>query len=499
MRYCYSFVAAILLVPALASVEAGDNELPIPIGGRLELMVGRHLVESFTGDARLELHHPTIQDIALNHDAAWEGSGSNFHTVFRDGDLYRMYYRGAQFTTTGGKLKEDHPQFTCYAESRDGIHWEKPKLGLFEFNGSKENNIIWASGRATHNFAPFKDSRPGVPKDERYKALAYAAKGRGLGVLASADGIRWRWLSEEPVITKGRFDSQNIAFWDTARNEYRAYYRDFRDGFRDIRTASSKDFSTWTEGEWVDYGDSPRQHIYTNQISPYYRAPHVLIGLPTRYQDHGKLEWMMKLPEAKHRKLRSAASNRYGTALTDTLLMSSHDRRTFSRWNEAFIPPGLERPGTWNYGQLFTAAGLVETKPRSEGLPNELSIYATEGGWTGKDTQLRRYTLRIDGFASVYASVPGGEMRTKLLTFQGKELVLNFASSAGGFMRVAIHDVNDKPIKGFDLDDCIPLFGDTLERTVKWTAGSDVSQLAGQAVRLRIVLKDTHLYSFRFR
>ena len=187
MRLPYTFFVIHLVLAA----AAGADDKPIAIGSRLELMIDDHLIESFQGDARQQLHHPVAREIALNHDAPWEGSGSGYHTVFRDGDLYRMYYRGAQYNIVNGKLREGHPQVTCYAESRDGIHWEKPKLGLFDFEGSKENNIIWAGDRATHNFAPFKDTRPDVPADERYKAFAYAAKGRGLGVLASADGIRW--------------------------------------------------------------------------------------------------------------------------------------------------------------------------------------------------------------------------------------------------------------------------------------------------------------------
>ncbi|HQX51617.1 MAG TPA: hypothetical protein PLY87_14405 [Planctomycetaceae bacterium] len=141
----------------------------------------------------------------------------------------------------------------------------------------------------------------------------------------------------------------------------------------------------------------------------------------------------------------------------------------------------------------------METKPRIDGLTNELSIYANEGHWTGNEGQLRRYTLRTDGFASVYAPVAGGEMQTKPLTFEGNELAVNFASSAGGFIQIIIHDIDDKPIDGFGIDNSVPLFGDTIQRTVRWKNGSDVSKLAGQPVRLRIVLYDAHLYSLTFR
>ena len=45
----------------------------------------------------------------------------------------------------------------------------------------------------------------------------------------SADGIRWRMLRQEPVLTQGAFDSQNIAFWDSAR-PLRAHFRGFPSG-----------------------------------------------------------------------------------------------------------------------------------------------------------------------------------------------------------------------------------------------------------------------------
>jgi hypothetical protein len=489
----------VLLLFIFATSVARAADSPIPIGSRLELMVDDYLIESLEDHARRVLHHPVLQEIAIDFDAPWEGSGSNYPTVFRDGDLYRMYYRGAQFTIADGALHEDHPAVTCYAESRNGIDWEKPKLGLFEFAGSKENNIVWM-GYGSHNFVPFKDSRPDVPDDQRYKALAYADGGQhGLAAIASPDGLHWRLLLEKPVLTDGDFDSQNVAFWDKTRDEYRAYYRKFHNGVRDIRTATSKDFLNWSEGQLLEYPGAPREELYTNQIKPYYRAPHILIGLPTRYIDRGWSESMQSLPEVDHRRLRSAVQDRYGTALTDTVLMTSRDGQTFHRWNKTFLPPGPERTGAWNYGHLYTAWGMVETAAKAEGMPNELSIYATESAWTEKAAQLRRYTLRIDGFASVSAPDSGGEMRTKAVTFKGKELVLNMATSIAGSVQVEIQDFDGNPIEGFGLDGCSPIFGNSIERIVKWNGNSDVSSLADRPVRLRFVLKDADLYSLKFR
>ena len=504
LRGIESLICGAFLAAACVGLATGDlvaAEPPVAVGSRLELMIDDQLVESLTGDLRRVLHQPIMREVVLVHDAPWEGSGSGYHSVFRDGDRYRMYYRGLQYTVTDGKVVEDHPPVTCYAESRDGLHWEKPKLGLFEFGGSNDNNIVWANGYAAHAFAPFKDARPDVPEDERYKALSEITDGGGLAAFASPDGLRWRLLTPEPVIPKQRADqsSLNLAFWDTARGEYRAYWRDARDGHRDIRTATSPDFQTWSQGQWLDYpGSPPREEFYTNGIQPYYRAPQLLIGLPMRYKERGWSAAMRALPDAEHRDRRAAVQRRYGTAITDTLLMSSRDGRTFHRWNEAFIRPGPERPGSWNYGHLGTASGIVETAAAVAGMPHELSVYAVEGHWTGTEDQLRRYSLRIDGFASIHAGVPGGELRTKPLTFAGKELVLNLATSAAGSVAVAIHDLDNKPIAGFGLNDCEAVFGDTLERVVHWTGG-DLSRLAGRPVRLRFVMKDADLYALRFR
>ncbi len=109
---------------------------------------------------------------------------------------------------------------------------------------------------------------------------------------------------------------------------------------------------------------------------------------------------MKALPERENRENRAGASTRYGTAVTDALLMASRDGVKFRRWNESFLRPGIERDGTWNYGHQYLAWHLVETKSALDAAPAELSLYATESYWTGSSSLLRRYTLRLDGFVS---------------------------------------------------------------------------------------------------
>ena len=197
----------------------------LAIGDRLELFVDDWLIDRSEG-TNLVLHKPVPREIALQIDQPWERvwaelpaaerekqiangvwSGPTtfgFTTVMKDGDLFRMYYTWD---------RSDQPSMTGYAESRDGIHWTKPSLGIVEFRGSAANNLILSENKMWA-FAPFRDMNPHAKPEEQYKAL-----GGGPPEIAfvSADGLHWNKLRQEPVLTDGAFDSLNIAFWDAER------------------------------------------------------------------------------------------------------------------------------------------------------------------------------------------------------------------------------------------------------------------------------------------
>jgi hypothetical protein len=466
----------------------------------------------------LRLHAPQPRETVLVHDAPWEGPGSGYHSIFEDAGGYRMFYKAYHMDVSTGKLRADaHGGHCCYAESEDGIHWRKPELGLVEFRGSKANNIVLASGpRGALNLdaahpAVFLDTNPAAGREARYKAFIRSAdrKAHGLIAMGSADGFGWTALREAPVITDGAFDSQNLGFWDGARGQYRAYWRSFTEGvttgetwkpsgLRAIRTAVSDDFVTWREARDLRYVDSPAEQLYTNQVKPYARAPHLLIGFPTRYTERPWSPSLRALPEEEHRRQRSTASMRYGTAITEALLMASRDGVLFHRWNEGFLRPGIERPGTWNYGHQYIGWHLVETRSALAGAPNELSLYASESYWTGNSSEVRRYTLRLDGFVSASAGAGGGELITRPLRFSGGRLRLNFATSAVGLVQVELQKPDGSPLPGFAAADCDEVFGDTVDRAVSWRGSEDVSKLAGTPVRVRFVLRDADLYAYRF-
>ena len=479
------------------------SENALDIGSRRELFIDKYLIADMKGAAELRLHHPERREIAILHDESWEGSACGYHTVFQDGDKYRMYYHAWNIPPDG---KQEDPCLIAYAESSDGIHWVKPKLGLCEHKGSRENNIILASinGEGCHDFSVFKDTNPDTAPEEEYKAVGYGTNPKGLYAFKSSDGIHWTVCNDsQPVMTGHPFDTQNTAFWDPNIGKYRAYIRDFYGGHphgrRDIMTATSDDLIHWSEREWLQYPGSPQEQLYINQIKPYYRAEHILIGFPARYVDRGWVEATDALPSLALRKKRAKTHIRYGTTVTDGLFMTSRDGLAFNRWDEAFIRPGLRTQHNWAYGDNYIGWGMVETDSTEDDSPRELSLYSTESYFTGNSSRLRRYTMRIDGFASAYAPLGGGEIITKPLTFQGKTLTINFATSAGGSVYVEIQNAAGEPLPGFALADCHEIFGDAIEYAVKWQGGQDVSALAEQPVRLRFVLKDADLYAMRFQ
>ena len=474
-------VWTLLFAAALAS---GPSSEPIDLGSRLEPLVDRFLIQSLSGDARLQLHQPQRREVVLVHDVPWEGNLTAHHTLFRDGDRYRMYYGGRHYQP-GQKVRH---VLVCYAESRDGIHWTRPNLGQFEYEGSRANNIVWmddpwADSEQRNPMAVFKDSNPAAAPDARYKSIARGDD--GVYALKSPDGIHWSLLAQEPVIPKGDMglDSQNLAFWDGLRGRYVCYLRSGRthptgQRVRDVKTAVSHDFLTWTEPVFLEYPGAPVEHLYTNQIRPYARAPHIYLGFPKRF-----------VPERNQ--------DREFSGVSDGVFMSSRDGVRFHRWGEAVVRPGLQ-PERWMTRNNMIGWGILSLPSSVAGEPDELSIYVTESYYSGPASRLRRYTYRLDGFVSLRAPLAGGGMTTRLIRFSGSRLVLNCSTSAAGSIRVEIQDEAGRPIPGYSLQDSREIFGDSVEQAVSWKRANELSSLSGTTVRLRFLLKDADLYAIRF-
>ncbi len=449
--------------PGLTRVMPGEKPV-YEIGQRRELFVDDFLIDGISGGAERRLHHPVPREVVLKLDQPWEGQTSAYFAAVQDGDRVLMYYRGQISPGSAG-------QVCCVAESTDGIHFKRIKAGLFEFEGSTDNNIVW-KGVGAHNFTPFLDENPDAPADERFKAVGYSHHGKGLGVFASPDGIVWRELLDHPAITNGAFDSQNLAFWDPERKCYVDFHRKGRNGVRDVMTCTSKDFRTWTEPVYLEYADTRLEHLYTNGIQPCPRAPHIYIGLPARF-----------VPG------RTKIEGRKEPGISDAILMSSRDGLNFDRWSRAFIRPSTE-PEVWTDRNNYPAWGILETGPE------ELSVYWTEH-YRHPGMRLRRGTLRKDGFASLQCSGSVGEILTRPLQISGDSLEVNYATDATGWIRFEVCHADGSAIPGLTLYDSETLFGNELKHTVTWRDNS-LAKLPNQPIRLRLRMENADLFSLRF-
>ncbi len=477
----------VVCLSATAAVAAEPSGAALDIGSRRELFVDHYLIDRLDG-ASLRLHEPQPAETVLQFDQPYEGVYAGYVTVLKDGETYRMYYRGLPAVRQGEALHSTETEVTCYAESPDGITWTRPQLGLFEVGGNRENNVILARNVACHNFSPLVDARPGVPPDQRLKAVGGNQKS-GLLAFISADGIHWKPLRDQPIITQGAFDSQNVVFWSPSEACYVCCFRTFKkigtEGFRWISRTTSKDFLTWTPPEEMSFGDAPPEHFYTNQTNPHYRAPHLLVSVFARFMPGRQV-----LTAGEVRELSVVGD--YGRDCSDACFMTSRGGTRYDRvFMEGFIRPG-RGAANWTSRTNYPALGIVPTPD------GRMSLYV-QRHYAQPSHHLQRLTLRPDGFVSVKAPYGGGELTTKPLIFSGDSLVLNLATSAAGEVRVEIQDAEGKPLPGYGIEDCDRIIGDDLERAVTWKGRTAVDSLRDRPVRLRFALKDADLYALQFR
>jgi hypothetical protein len=454
----------------------------IHLGKKRELFVDSYMIDSLDNLEHV-LHRPAL---AGDPDKPLEGG---YVTILKDGDSYKRYYR----IDTGSGAYDGHPgEITCMDVSNDGIHWEKPNLGIFpEIEG--HTNIIWTNDAPrSHNFSPFIDNNPQAPRAQRFKALSGTHKddgGRpdtvpplaesdsGLYAFSSPDGIHWTKMASHPVLTfpQYAFDSQNVTFWSESEQCYVCFFRCWEPNttlenppgtdtkisskthLRSIARSTSTDYINWTEPVRLK-PNFLGENLYTSQAHPYYRAPQVYISLATRF-----------IPAR-------------GSS-TDIMFMSIRSgKERFDRtFKGAFVTPGPD-PLAWGNRSNYANLNTYQTSE------TEISFYVRG---------IRR-VLRIDGFASVRSCSEPGVLITKPFTFDGNTLSMNYATSAAGSLRVSFLDAEGKPIAGFSEQDSIEVIGDMIDGIIPFPQSTPIHSLAGKVVRMKVRLTEADLYSFAF-
>jgi hypothetical protein len=483
-----SFLKAGVAAPLGAGLQAGAPSTPsnvVHVGDRRQLFLDHQWFDPHSA-VELVMQTPRLEEVLLVRDRPWEGLGLDTPCLVKDGGRFRLWYRADE-----GSRAKDHEDVSwiCYAESDDCVHWKKPNLGLFEHGGSRNNNIVYPPDgfAGMHAKNPSVVIDPGAKPDERYKMIARTWGGSRTDLVGflSPDGLKWRPVETNPLLTEGPFDSHNIVIRDEEAQRFIAYIRGvdpsskgtFKGGVRAVRRSESRDFRRWSKPEIVlarDQDDPLDLHFYTNAAVKYPRAAHAYLMFPM------VLYSTRKYPTAPF------------DGLSDVVFAVSRNgivwRRPFRR---PFLSPGLDERN-WVDRNPMMGVGVVETSP------TEISMIAQELLRTDQ-SRYRRVVLRTDGFVSVRGPYAGwGEFTTPPLRFSGSELELNYRTSAGGSIYVELQDAARRPLPGFALSDSAEIFGDKIAGTVGWRSGKRPGSVADRPVRVRVRMRDAEIFAFRF-
>jgi len=460
------------------------------VGSQRQLFVDRAFFEQ-AGDIRLQLHPATKTDEKiLLPDQPWESATLNWFSVLQDPGVvdkeakYRMWY---ECYDVPGWPTNDDISF-CYAESRDGIHWTKPQLGLFDYHGNRNNNILFRQiGPANahsrvHGTGVFID--PTAPPEARYKAVSQGQWKDSdppyrIAGMVSPDGLTWT-RCPKPICDVFA-DSQYSGFWDSRLGKYVLYGRTFANGGRTLGRSESGSFTEFAPLKQVlqtDSHDPPNSDLYNPAAIRYSVAANVYMMYPSLYRhDPDTLD------------IRMAVSR-------DGVHWSYPDQ------SKAFI--ALGNAGTWDSKTLYMGQGFIEVGDEHWLYYFGSSLCHNQGELQNfaACTQPRafsRVVLKRDRFVSVEATGPeGGWFVTPPLRFNGNALHLNVEVRSGGQVRVGVFDEDGKAVPGRNIEDCVAITGDHLDAVVRWKTGADVGSRADQPTRMRIEWTNASLFGFQF-
>ncbi len=415
----------------------------------------------------------------------------SFYLTVRDEDgKLRMWYICRD--------KANQPN-VAYAESHDGVEWTKPNLGIVEYAGSKENNLV---GLTSLEGVVFQD--PKAPDAERFAYVTHLIT-EGMVRFHSPDGLRWQ-RDAAPLLRFGS-DTQNVTFWDERLGRYVLYLRGWYRGedtklYRKVVRAEMPSLTTpltiepsitsrrlWGKEKVAviddefptvfaaDERDPANSDVYNISAQPYPLDPRWYVGFPSMFQrERGTSDGRLEMHFAGSR---------------DGIAWHRYDRTPY-------VTPGLAE--SESASMVFMGTGLVVRG-------DELWQYGTglqsrhgdrEARQVRTDGVIYRYVQRVDGFVSLDFDREGGRCVTAPVKADGAQLLLNVDTGALGNLRVAVLETNGEEIPGLGADECEVLRTNSTHASVVWKSGEELASLAGREVRLEFTGSAAKLFSFRF-
>lgn len=458
---------------------------------------------------RLVVQPAKKSEVFFEKEYPWEiGSNLGINTIIHENGVYRLWY-GA------GKVGDISRNYICYAESKDGFNWNRPELGIVEYEGSKKNNILYG-GEKRRLGSIFVD--PSAPADERYKAIAaqgtYYRNGKldptmnmkkfkelmiamDLGEVSpedkeksvelhlivggsvSHDGINWRHL-DKPILDVGRtqLDTHNLCTYDPYTKKYVAYLRGHLERRRLIRRAEGKEFCNLQDPVpclMCDPQDPIDDDIYNPCYCPY----------PGR-------ELYIMFPSFYHRI----------DSTVDIQFAVSHDSFNWSRPERKPIISLEHQNG--KYGCIYASPNLIVLDDGEWRLPyigfNNKHDFRQRGEKYPEDGEFRWASWLEDRLVGLEASEEG---RVTLIQREcrGKEMRINFCTEKDGWIKVELVNPPGTPpkevnaISGYSKEETEPLTGDELSKAVKWNGKSNLASLKGKDISVRIHMFKAKIFS----
>lgn len=406
--------------------------------------------------------------------------------------VWKIWYLASETRWEG----EPEAAHICYAFSRDGLHWEKPRLGVFTYHGSAENNIIADS----YMLNLIHDPEDTVSY-RRYKGLAGALE---RVPVVSKEGIRWRALGA-PGFASG---DESFMTCDEASGRYLATVKVGGPYGRCVALSASEDFWNWTKPELLFHADERDQAIGRQRIEAALadpgrlvpRSEHVVpekfrtdvynmalfpyeglyLGLPCIFDQTGPL------PDG----------NEDGFLYVE--LVSSRDLKNWHRVADRAIFIGSGPKGSYDCGMVLSAGRPILHDNELWFYYNGFSITHSATGPEPRSVgSICLARMRLDGFVSLEAGESEGNLLTKPLVVNGTRLCLN-ADAAQGEIQAEIVDEKGRALPGFSAGECLPFRGDNTKGEIRWKGKRNLSALTGREVRIRFSLQKASFYAFWF-
>ena len=426
-----------------------------------------------------------------------------------DRSIWEWWYWAGYTVPPYGQYQSTTFQTVSYATSEDGIHWETPSLGLYEWNGSKDNNIAVSPDEGNRGlYHILRDERDPDPA-RRYKALM----GTHDRVPAySPDGFTWSYPDVPPIPSS---DESHMTY-DEQTGKFLAFVKHGTDWGRSVFVSESTDFVHWTRPELVMHSDETDRENLRKRIREVIENPAYLT--PPLVDDEDYIAEVYQMAVMPYEGIYVGFPGLFNpagaippphmnfTGINQVELTVSHDYRHWNRVADREVFIGIDPWDGVNYG---TAQNLLCGRPVVHD-DREIRIYYNAIRFRGPkevhrdidpnlfdDTSaLCMATLRRDGFVSLDAD-DEGEIVTKPIraaALDGAELHIN-ADAAGGFVAAEIIDAESgKPVAEYTREQCNNVEEDTLDGVISWKNGSRIT--VNKQVRLRFVLRNAQLYSF---